>query len=121
MINSNGTVIIDGNTFIGSGIKIINEIKEYSALLNIINNTFQGIYIRPVIEFWNVKNVSLKEIYFEYLQMIHSHLHDEDCSLGIVCNNCNFNFYDSSFKNVSLATFIHLSKCTVEIDNVRFF
>ena len=87
--------------------------------INMINNIFQGIYKRSVVEIWNVKNVLLKQNYFKNLQMIKSDVYDAKFFIGIVCNNSDI--YDSSFNNVSLRTSINLDHSSVNMDNISFF
>ena len=120
MINTESSVIVDGNIFIGSGIKVVNKVKEDSALLIITNNTFQGISIRPVVELSNMKNVTLNANYFENLQILKSFIYEGIPSIGIVCNNWRFNLYDSLFKNMTLSTIIHLDYSLVKMDNLNF-
>ena len=120
LINSEGTMIIDGNIFIGSGMTFTKEINDTSLLI-IVNNTFQGIYFKPVVELGNVKNVSLKENNFENLQMITSLIYEGKHSMGIVCNSSRLNVHDCSFKNMTLDTIIQLDYCSVKMDNVRFW
>ena len=119
--NSKSTMNIEENVFIGSGIKIIEEANDSAVSTIIENNIFQGLYVGPVIELWNVRNVILKQNYFQNLQMIKPYLDYAKLSVGILCTNSIFGLSYSSFNNVTLKRFIQLDYCSVEMDNVRFF
>ena len=118
--SNNSSVYIEENVFIGSGIKIIEEVKDSATSITMRNNIFRGIYKRPLLEIWNVRNISLKQNYFKNLQMIKTHFNDVKLSVGIMCSNSTLDLYDSIFKNVTLRTFIQLDNCSTKMDNVSF-
>ena len=110
--NIKSSVNIKGNVFIGSGIKIMNEVKDSAVSIVTENNIFRGNYKRTVVELHNIKNVSFKNNDFENL---YSHLYR---STGVLCHSTDIELHHISFKNVRLNTIVKFDDCLVKMTNV---
>ena len=121
--SSKGSIEIENNVFIGSGIAIIKEdIGDKSTTNTTIivqDNMFQGQYRRSVLEMRNTENISLIGNYFENLQFTYPNAMAEELNSGILCDKSQFNIHDSIFKHVKLDNVLHLNNCSVEMDNIN--
>ena len=111
--NSKGSVNIEENVFIGSGIKFIKEVKDSAVSIILENNIFQGNYKRPVVDLQNINSVSFRKNYFENL---HSYLYNSILQFDSI----ELQLLDILFKNTQVQTVKHLDNCFVEMNNVSF-
>ena len=120
--SSKGTINIEENTFIGSGIKIIKniEVTEQSIIIIIQKNAFQGKYQRSVVEMRNMKNIFLNSNSFEIVYFAYPSSKDAAKSSGITCDNSDIKLFNTSFKHVTFSTVLHLNNCSAKIENINF-
>ena len=117
--SSKGSINIKKNKLNGSGITIFRDIGSITqTIIMIQDNLFQGEYQRPILEFRNTENISLKNNDFKNLQFTYSNAKKEELNSGILCINSQIRIGNSAFKCVNINTVLRFNYCIIEMVNV---
>ena len=117
--SSKGSINIKKNKFNRSGITIFRDIGSIAqTIIMIQDNLFQGEYQRPILEFRNTGNISLKVNDFKNLQFTYSNAKKEELNSSILCINSQIEISNSAFKRVNINTVLRFNYCIIEMVNV---